>query len=416
LRTGDASVNLNSNHFDGEGGNVMADYLAAEALREHVRALAEGIGPRPAGHPEEAAARHYIQDVLGAAGVREAEQLRFPAPDTWGYALIIPTLLALAGNALGALGRLGKVMGGTWALAGAYALWRATGGNRQPFAALAPRRDSATLIVRLAPTGAVRRRAVLIGHTDTNKHRLTFEPRYKRLLLASTTAGIVAAAANGVAQLGQGIGIGGKTAQRWSLLGLLAGLAVELADETGDYVDGGNDNASAVACVLGLGRHLLAHPLEHTEVWLAFTGAEEVGCLGTHALLDAYGRELSDAWFIDFEMVGARRISYVTRHSGFSYFSAYAPDADSLALAATTARQHPDLNVTGRPMVIVEEVGSLRGRGYRGVCVAGAGEDGWLANWHQRSDTFANVDPAGLERAARFALAMLQGLDHDVSR
>jgi hypothetical protein len=61
--------------------------------------------------------------------------------------------------------------------------------------------------------------------------------------------------------------------------------------------------------------------------------------------------------------------------------------------------------------VIAEEVGALRARGYRGICLAGVGADGWLANWHRYSDHFANIEPSGIERAARFALAMLQTQD-----
>jgi hypothetical protein len=62
-------------------------------------------------------------------------------------------------------------------------------------------------------------------------------------------------------------------------------------------------------------------------------------------------------------------------------------------------------------MVIVEEVGTLRGRGFRGICLVGVGPDGWLANWHLYSDTVDNIVPEGVERAAHFALAMLETLD-----
>jgi hypothetical protein len=188
-------------------------------------------------------------------------------------------------------------------------------------------------------------------------------------------------------------------------------LLLSLLEETGGFIDGASDNASAVACLLGLGMQLQEHPLEHTEVWLAFTGAEEVGCVGMHSLLDTYGPDLQDAWFLDFEMVGVSDIAYVTRHRSASYLTAYAPDAESLALAEETASSHPDSQVTGRPMVMVEEVGCLRGRGFRGLCLVGVGKDGWLANWHRYSDNLDNIEPEGLERAARFAWAMMQTLD-----
>jgi len=59
----------------------------------------------------------------------------------------------------------------------------------------------------------------------------------------------------------------------------------------------------------------------------------------------------------------------------------------------------------------VEEVGALRGRGYRGLCLVGVGEDGFLVNWHQTSDVSANIVPATLEQAARFGLAFARTLD-----
>ena len=69
------------------------------------------------------------------------------------------------------------------------------------------------------------------------------------------------------------------------------------------------------------------------------------------------------------------------------------------------------MGIHGRKMIIGEEVGALRVRGYRGICLSGFGLDGWLENWHQTSDNVENIVPVGLEKAARFAWAMMQDLD-----
>jgi hypothetical protein len=391
----------------------MTAILSAEHLMQHVRALADDIGPRPAGHPAEDQARAYVRAQLHAYGFDDVETIPFQAPDTWGYSMIYPLLLALGSNALGQRRRTGRVIGGLLALTGAYFLWKATGIERQPLTALAPHRPSATLLARVPPTGEKQRTVVILAHVDSNKHRPTFRPEIKKGLLGFTTAGIGAALGNGVAQLAEGFGAGegARRFRQGSALALLFGLGVLLTDERGPYVDGANDNASAVACALGLAERLRTAPLEHTEVWFAFTGAEEVGCLGTHELLDAHGDALRDAWFLDFEMVGTEKIAYVTRHSGFSLLSAYRPDAASLAWVRTTARRHPEFDVSGREMVIGEEIGALRARGYRGLCLAGVGPDGWLANWHQTSDDTAHLVPEGLEKSANFAWHMLQTLD-----
>jgi hypothetical protein len=261
---------------------------------------------------------------------------------------------------------------------------------------------------------------VLLAHTDSNKHRPSFSPQFKKYLLGLTTAGMASMASNGAAQIIEGLS-GSKGAEKTregagkfrkaSLWAVVASLLIALYDETGPYVPGASDNASAVACVLGLAEQLQQQPLRHTEIWLAFTGAEEVGCLGTHALLDAYGDRLHDAWFLDLDMVGAEDVVYVTRHTGFSLLSAYRPDVESLSWAESTAHRHPEIGVQGGTMVIGEEVGALRVRGYRGVCLSSIGPDGWLQNWHQSSDNVDNLVPASLEKASRFAWAMLQDLD-----
>ncbi len=389
----------------------MSDTLSSAALMAHVRALADGIGPRPAGTPREARAHEYVREALTGLGITNIETLAFRAPDTWGYSIILPAAAALVGNLLP--GRRGRLAGGLVSLLAAYALWQAMGARRPAINAFVPDGPSATQVVRIPARGARRHTLVFIGHVDANKHRLTFSPAFKRALVTSGALGLSAVALNGVIQLVRALGPRRAFGldYRLTLLAMAGSLGLLLADEQGPWIDGANDNATAVACLLGLAGYFQSHPLEHTEVWLAFTGAEEVGGLGTHALLDAYGDRLREAYFLDFEMVGAGDLAYVTRHSGLSGFDAYTPDAESAALAAETARQHPELRVQGAPMTILEEVAVLRSRGYRGLCLVGVGGDGFLVNWHQTSDTSAHIVPETLERAARFAVAYAQAVD-----
>jgi hypothetical protein len=389
----------------------MADPLDADALMAHVRALADEIGPRPTGHPAEAAARDYIRRTLADTGITAVEEQPFNTWDTWGYGLVVPALLGLAGALLGLRGRRHAAAGALLGAASTYHLWRTLQTQRQPLAPLFPKRPSANLIARLAPRGEARHRVVLIGHTDTNKNRLTFGDDMKRKLVTTSTLNLAAQALNTLALLWRAAkpdaGLGGPLAGALTMAGLTATL---LADERGPYNPGANDNASAVACLLGLGAALRQQPPQHTEVWLAFTGSEEPNALGAHVLLDQYGEELGDAWFIDFEIVGADEVAYVTRHSSMSYLSAYRPDAESLDLARLASQRAPELNIHGRAVVINDEVATLRRRGFRGICLVGLDTEGWLPNWHQ-ADRSDQIVPGGLERAARFALAMIRELD-----
>lgn len=367
---------------------------------QHVEALANAIGPRPAGSRQEMRAREYVRFALRDLGIETVEEIAFPTPSTWGYGVLVPAILAVLGNLVG------RLAGGVTALLAAYSLQQLMGSRRHPLQFLFPSAQSANLVARLSPAGTPRRRVVLIGHLDSNKDRLLFRPTLKRRLRLGGSTFIVALAVNALANL-----LGIRWLRRASLGAIGFGIGVSALDELGGAVDGANDNATAAACLLGLGAYLQQNPLQQTEVWLAFTGAEEVGCVGMHRLLDQHREALADAWFLDFEMVGTGDIAYVTQHSGLSHWSGYAPDPESLRWALETARRHPEMGVRGVPMTITEEIGAVRSRGYRGICLVGVGEDGWLVNWHQSSDIAFNLQPASLERAAQFALAMLHTLD-----
>ncbi len=402
----------------------MSELLAGKTLYGYVDDLAGQIGPRPPGGPGDAAARALIQRRLLEAGIPSGwiEELTFSTWDTWGWTLAAPVAATLLGSLVGELAprrlrRVGKLVGAGLGLLSAFHLWQSSQGKQDVFAPFYPQQPSGSLLVRIPPSGEIQRRAVLVGHIDTNKVRSTFAPAFKATIRGIMASGTLFPGLAGAAQLVEAVagesGIG-RAARRAGLLGTLgtAGmLPVVLNDERLGFVAGANDNASAVACLLGIGAALRAAPLQHTEVWLAFTGAEEIGHLGLKQILDFYGSDLRQATFIDFELVGTGKIIYVTRSDHFSHPTSYAPDPHSLALAQETARRCPELGVTGRPVIITDEVATLRNRGFHAIGLVGIGPDGWPANWHQATDVVENIEPGSLETAAKFALAMLETLD-----
>ncbi len=376
--------------------------LSGTALKSVIRQIASV--PRPAGHSAEAQARATLEKLLRDSGITHIESLPFATLDTWGYGTIIPTVIAL----IGALLPVHPLIRGALILFAACQFWLTLRGqlNAHFLWPLYPKHPSATLLARIPARENVRKRVVLIGHVDSNKHRMNFSPTMKRWMIPSTTLLLISMLLAALAVL---------LNWTWLILVTLAviafGLVSFLMDETGAYVDGANDNGSAVACVLEVGRQAQETPLKNTEVWLAFTGEEEVTHQGLNTLLDRYGDQLRNAQFIDFEMVGSGLVHFALRQSGLVFGTAYSPDPASLALAQQTASTHPELNVTGREVLILDEVATLRRRGFNAICLVGLASDGFPANWHQRSDTLANIDPVPLESAARFAWAMAQTLD-----
>lgn len=381
---------------------ITNDALTGEALFKHVQVLADDIGPRPAGHPQEEQARHYVRGQLERIGITDVETIPFDTIDTWGYGLISSVGVGLIGNLIG-----NRIIGGGLALLGLREHFATLTAQDNLLNPLFPKRKGGTVIAKIAPKGDVKHKIVLIGHVDSNKHRKSFVPQGKKLLLPASTAMTAGLSINLWALLT------GKQSLRRVAGGLL-GFALWrlIQDERDDYIDGANDNASAVACVLGLGEYFAQHPLAHTEIWLAFTGSEEVGLKGLHALLDRYEDDLRDAWWIDFEMVGAGDIGYVTRHSSLNYLTAYHPHEEMVAIAQKVAEKHPEWGIKGTPMTILEETLPLRQKGMRAMCVVGIGEDGWLVNWHQHDDHSDNIRPESLQKAAHFVLAMCQEIDN----
>lgn len=380
---------------------MVDEAISGDALFKHVRVLADDIGPRPAGHPQEEQARHYVRGQLERLGITDTETIPFDTIDTWGYGLISSVGAGLLGNIIG-----NRVIGGGLALLGLREHLATLTAQNNLLSPLFPKRQGGTVIAKIAPKGEIKHKIVLIGHVDSNKHRKSFVAGGKKLLLPSSTLMTAGFSLNLWALLT------GKQSLRRVAGGILGFALWRLVeDERDDYIDGANDNASAVACVLGLGEYFAKMPLDNTEIWLAFTGSEEVGLKGLHALLDRYEDELRDAWWIDFEMVGAGDIGYVTRHSSLNYLTAYHPHEEMVAIAQKVAENRPELGVKGTPMTILEEVLPLRQKGMRAMCVVGIGEDGWLVNWHQHDDNSSNISPESLQKAAQFVLAMCHEID-----
>jgi hypothetical protein len=378
--------------------------ITGASLKEIIHQVVTEIGPRPAGHPAEARARAVIENLLREAGIRQIESLPFLTLDTWGYGTVIPAAMGLLGGLL----PVHPLIRAALVLFATYQMWLMMRGqlNAQILWSLYPKHPSATLLARIPPQETIIKRIVLVGHVDSNRHRMTFSPIMKHWIIPATSLLLSSMLVCVLAILFNWAGLYLVT---MSLMAV--GFISFLLDETGGYVDGANDNGSAVACVLGVGRQAQKTPLRNTEVWLAFTGEEEVTHQGLNTLLDRYGDQLHNAQFIDFEMVGSGNIHFALRQSGLVFGTAYSPDPASVALAQQTASAHPELNVTGREVLILDEVATLRRRGFNAICLVGLAPDGFPANWHQKSDTLENIDPVPLENAARFAWAMAQILD-----
>jgi len=392
--------------------------LQPDTLREHLRALCRDIGPRPACSPAERRAADYVRTTLRRLGVNDVHEQSFKSYTTFGWVIIPLIPASLLAVLLAWSGWLwGKWLGGVILLIGAYVLYDFFYMQPPFFHRLIARHCSQNVIAHIpAKTATPRRTIYLIGHLDSQKQRFlvpTPNPAHMRWM---TTSLLLVMVIGGLVFLGdiwltaRGIGWGVWIVGALILIESMISLALTGHDEKQPYVEGANDNASAVSVLLGIAAALQAQPLTNNEVRLLFTGCEEVQCVG----LEAYRRQFKppheNTYWIDLEMVGTGGICYVTRH-GISYLTTYTPHAEMVQLAEQTAQQYPELQVEGRPLLIVEETATLRLNDYRAICLAGYDTQGYLPNWHRLTDTLENIEPETLSRAACFTWALLQTID-----
>ncbi|MCI0396363.1 MAG: M28 family metallopeptidase [Chloroflexi bacterium] len=392
---------------------MFPETLRAARLMDHVRCLAREIGPRPSTSPQERQAADYVKRTLRSLDVANIWEQRFQSQNSLGWATI-PYLLAgaLAAPLAWAGGRAGRLLGGLLLLAGAFGLHRFSLGRPPFFQRLIATGPSQNVIARFPPAGEAQRHLYLIGHLDTNKQRFLAPLPWPGLVRPLNTASLVLAALGGLTLLLDAL-LNHRRRATWQWLPgaiPLSFLPALFFDEAQPHVDGANDNASAVAVLLTVAEALQRQPLQNTEVTLLFTGCEEVICVGIEEYLQKYAPPRENSYWIDLEMVGTGNLCFVTRH-GINHFSHYTPDPEMVALAARAAGKHPQLNVIGKEMLILEEVANLRHHGYKAICLAGFGDDGYLANWHRLSDNLDNIEPETLERAARYTWALMQEVD-----
>jgi hypothetical protein len=381
-------------------------------LVEPVRVLAGEIGPRGTGTPGEAAAADYVARHLARLELA-VERQRFRAvadQNAFPLAVNLVALLAVVLYSLG--GPLARWAAAALALATPVLFWETVTHSESPLRPLLPHVHSQNVIGRILPTVGTRQRVVLLAHLDTNRCRLAWQSATVRYLEPLTWLTFAVLVLLGGLHLAGAL-LGGPLWVWWlSLLpaGYILGTVVTLwRDWRTPFSPGAHDNASGVAVALAVGQRLASQPLRYTEVWLAFTGAEETDHRGLKVLLQEHGATIRDAAFLDLEGVGGGELVYLVRE-GLCW--PYRPDPGLLALAERIAVRRPDLGVRPAWMTVEDEVRTLRNRGYRALCIAGRDpQTGTFPRWHRPDDTADTVSPEALERAATFVWEMVKAME-----
>jgi hypothetical protein len=181
-------------------------------------------------------------------------------------------------------------------------------------------------------------------------------------------------------------------------------------------VPGANDNASGVATVLRLAERY-GGDLDHFDLWVLFTGAEEGMELGMRAWLRAHRRELDRerTAFVCVDEVGYGTVRYARREG---YLVAHPAHGELLELCdQIAAEDDADEGRYGARSYVSRSATDAYppgAAGFPSISVSCLGSLDYTPHHHLPSDTVDNVDGAALERAFGFCSELIELIDERI--
>jgi hypothetical protein len=369
-----------------------------------VTTLADEIGARRPTSRAERIAAEMTRDAFASAGI-EATLEPFDGYASFGYPFGAITALSTA-PAL--LPRRRRGARGALAALAAAMLYGEGGLVHTPLSDRLARHGSQNLVATLEPSGAPARTLCLVAHLDSSRSGLLFHPalgaQLNRCITVHSLATVLLPAEPLLARTAAGTALVGAARAMCA-----AGLALLVERELrGVDVPGANDNASGVGAVFELAAEVAAEPLESTRLIVLITGCEESGLLGAKAFLR---RHDTSGWlFLNFDSVGSTATLRYTRAEGV--VRKWACDPALVALADDVARARPELGLAPSvgPIGLTYDATAALARGGRALTFV-AGDRGRIPNYHQPSDTVANLDPRTLARAVAAGREMIARID-----
>jgi len=175
---------------------------------------------------------------------------------------------------------------------------------------------------------------------------------------------------------------------------------------------GANENASGVATALRLAA---SHggSLEHFDLWVLLSGADEGVLLGTAAFVRAHRRRLDQrrTVFVGFDRTGAGTVRYARREGLLRRRRYYRPVLDrceELATEDAGGRRFGGAAPIAPPTATSAHAAARRG--YPAVALSCAPPEG-LKPTHGSSDTTDRIEVEALERSYSFASELIESID-----
>ncbi len=388
----------------------MADNNLSNRIMEHIKVLAEQIGPRGPTSENEKRASEYIHSVMEKNGLLvKTERFLSPSTFTWYYAipcsiiflsfLIFPfhRLSAFVVSTLGALFFMAEI------------------NTIETISLLFPKKESQNVIARIKPKKAADKRIIIVTHHDTSKPSISFNPRFVKYFRASIILMIFSVVfvpiIYGLITIFSWNEIFFYISIPFSFYLFTSVMILVHRELVYKPIHGANDNASGAGILIRLSEALSNAKFENTEIWFLSTGCEEVGAIGMIRFLKKYGRELNDAYFICIDNVGKGQIRYTTAEGLIKAFKS------SKTLVETAQRSSLNRNIDAKEFVCkIYPTNALPClvRKYKVISILATDENGLIYNWHWDTDTMENLDVETINMAYDLVSEMVRLIDAEV--
>jgi len=275
--------------------HVTASEDPMAEIMQHLTALADEIGPRPATSDAESRAASYIESVFVARGL-EPEIQEFDAPRTYSWAFVIYHLVTIAAAVVaGIKPDMGVLVWGAFVAATGVAIpfWLDLDTRSAGLVHLMPKGPSQNVIARHIPKsrrGEKLKKIIVVAHYDTARASLAFSPGMVRQFPVTfalmkwctflTPVLILAMATPWTVSARPWLWYATMVVAGYLLIPLLINVQREIMMP---FVDGANDNASGVAAMLAVLHNLVSEP----DVSRFSTSQFEPVLRGPQAALDA---------------------------------------------------------------------------------------------------------------------------------
>lgn len=382
---------------------------------EHLKQLSVEIGSRGPTSENEKKAANYIERTMKSIGMDvEAEEFKSKTSSFAIFAIDIIFFVVAAiifpMNALAAF--LVSLV--------AVAVLIAEMNMKEVLSKIMPKRKSRNIIGKIAPANKAEKQVVLMGHYDSAKPMLLFNPAAVRYFDLLFIAAFLSMIFNTVFYgLGTMLSLFPSTNMystylwyaSFPFVGYMSVIFLIVAH--GELftkpTHGANDNASGVSVILQVAETLSNKRLKNTQLLCIATGCEEAGTVGTMRYLDKHAKELQGSFMFSLDCVGIGNLKYAVKEGIMKTISV----PDELAnLVKETAERNPDLQA--KPLILKHKASDsfpALSRGLKAMCIIAVDDKNLPPNWHWKTDVYENIQENTIKKTKKFMIELLKTID-----